>query len=197
MEYLNKREYELTDLDLLRGFKKSGIHYGFSHFSPLWFKFVIERYNIKHCYDMFGGWGHRLMASQSLDHYIYNDISTRTHNGVNEMIEFFKIKNCTIYNNDAISFQPKEFFDWVVMSPPYDNIEKYDIVVSDFANLVKCSCNLVKNKNICLFIREDFYHLYADCLGECTEMFVINNKHSHFGKKKKKEILYIWLNDTN
>ena len=39
--YLNKREDQLTDREILRGFKISGIHYGFSHFNPFWIKAFI------------------------------------------------------------------------------------------------------------------------------------------------------------
>ena len=46
-KYLNKTYENISDIELLRGFKISGIHQGFSHFSPLWIKAFIEEFNIK------------------------------------------------------------------------------------------------------------------------------------------------------
>ena len=40
-KYLDKKEWELTPNDLLTGFKKSGIYYGYSHFNPLWTNWFV------------------------------------------------------------------------------------------------------------------------------------------------------------
>lgn len=51
MKFLNKKEFELTANDIISGFKRSGIYYGYSHFNPLLFKWFIRQYDIKTCYD--------------------------------------------------------------------------------------------------------------------------------------------------
>ena len=76
MKYLNKNYDQLTVEDILYGFKRSGLYYGYSHFNPLTFKWFINNYNCKICFDPCGGWGHRLLGSNNLDLYIYNDLST-------------------------------------------------------------------------------------------------------------------------
>lgn len=125
MQYLNKEEYDLTDQEILRGFKISGIHYGFSHFNPLILKYFIQKYNIQSIYDPCAGWGHRLLGS---DDYIYfgNDIDKRTTNGLNQIINDFNLKNKFITNFNAIEFVPKNNYDAVFTCPPYYNLEKYN-----------------------------------------------------------------------
>ena len=70
---------------LLRGFKISGIHYGYSHFNPLIIKKFLEDTNAKICYDPCGGWGHRILGSMNIDKYIEN---AKTDTEVKEAKEF-------------------------------------------------------------------------------------------------------------
>jgi hypothetical protein len=107
--YLNKDTF--TVFELLTGFKIAGIHYGYSHFNPLWFKWFIEKYNVTTCYDPCGGWGHRLLGGLNLKRYIYNDLSTTTYNNINNIINYFGITNTVTYNNDACNFIPNEEFE--------------------------------------------------------------------------------------
>ena len=93
VKYLNKPVSELTHSDILNGFKRSGIYYGYSHFNPLWFKWFIQKYNIKTCYDPTGGWGDRVLGGLDLDLYVYNDLSKHTKEHVDEIVKFFHIKN--------------------------------------------------------------------------------------------------------
>ncbi len=123
--FLDKEENELTDKEILRGFKISGIYYGFSHFSPFWIKAFIEKYNIKSIYDPCGGWGHRLLGAYNIK-YIYNDINIKTFNGVNNIIRDFNIQNKITYNNDSSLFTPEEDYECVFTCPPYYNTEVYE-----------------------------------------------------------------------
>ena len=47
MKYLNKNYDQLNVEDILYGFKRSGLYYGYSHFNPLTFKWFINNYNCK------------------------------------------------------------------------------------------------------------------------------------------------------
>lgn len=122
--YINKDEYTLTHKEVLRGFKISAFYKGFSHFSPLWIKKIIEDYQIKSIYDPCGGWGHRLLGSGDIL-YIYNDWDTRSYNGVVQMAKDLKLKNKIFYNNNCTQFTPKEDYECVFTCPPYYNIEIY------------------------------------------------------------------------
>jgi hypothetical protein len=127
IKYLNKKEYELTDKELLRGFKISGIHYGFSHFSSFWIKAFIKEFNINSVYDFCGGWGHRLLGAMNID-YIYNDIDKRTYNNCKKIFNDFDFlnKNKIFYNEDCSEFIPKEVYDAVLTCPPYYTTEIYN-----------------------------------------------------------------------
>lgn len=126
-KYIGKDPSELNDREILRAFKISGIHYGFSHFSPFWIKEFIEEYGIKSLYDPCGGWGHRLLGSWDIE-YIYNDIDKRTVDGVKKIYEEHrneKTKKKVFFNKDASEFSPKEEYEAVFTCPPYFNLEEY------------------------------------------------------------------------
>lgn len=128
-KYLNKKRSDLTDKEILRGFKISGIHIGFSHFNWQWINAFIEEFDIKSIYDPCGGWGHRLLGSLKIK-YIYNDLDIRTLCNVKALYKFccslLKIKEKNIfYNEDASKFIPKEKYDAVFTCPPYFNKEQY------------------------------------------------------------------------
>ena len=57
MKYLEKKECDLTPMDIILGFKRSGVYYGYSHFNPIWTKWFVDRYNIRNICDPCGGWG--------------------------------------------------------------------------------------------------------------------------------------------
>lgn len=124
--YLSKPIEKLTEKELLRGFKISGLHNSYSHYCPLWIKAFIEEFKIKSIYDFCGGWGHRLLGSLSLDKYIYNDFSKKTYDGINNIIRDFNITNTITYNKDSSSFTPEENYECVFTCPPYYKTEVYN-----------------------------------------------------------------------
>lgn len=126
-KYLGKPRSKLTNQEILRGFKISGIHYGYSHFNPLWEKYFIDKYNIHSIYDPCGGWGHRLLGAWNID-YIYNDSDKRSVQGARNIWSFFKGNNKSIkifFNKDAGSFTPGLYYDAVFTCPPYFDKETY------------------------------------------------------------------------
>jgi len=133
LKYLGKPLEELSVDDILTGFKKSGIYYGYSHFNPMWFKWFVSKYSVSSCYDPCGGWGHRLLGSNGLKRYIYNDMSKTTKENVDRMISYFKIENAITYCNDARTFSPEEDFESMFTCPPYFNVEHYEC--GDFADI--------------------------------------------------------------
>jgi len=127
-KYLSKSRNELTVRELLRGFKISKLFHGFSHFSPFWIKYFVEKYNISSIYDPCGGWGHRLLGALNCN-YIYNDLDSRTYNGVKDIWgiakKFSKNSNKYFYNEDAALLTPFEQYESIFTCPPYYNLEKY------------------------------------------------------------------------
>ncbi len=206
-KFLNKKINEITDYELLRGFKISGRYYGFSQHSPFWIKKFIEDYNIKSIYDPCGGWGHRLLGAQSIS-YIYNDSDTRSYEGIKNIIKDFDIKDKIVYNNDCAKFTPNEEYECVFTCPPYFNIEKYNNKIFEngyiewlntfWYNTIRCSlkesvryfCFIINErykkdmKNICL--KEEFMLQYVE------EIKLGNNKRSLYSKEKNWEYLVIF-----
>jgi len=104
------------------------------------------------------------------------------------------IKNIVTYNNDAKINKPIEQYDSVFISPPYDNLEKYDIAVDSYDSLISDTLNVTLHssvKFIGVVVREDFIKPFVSVLGYYTSSHILNNKNSHFGKTKI-EKLFIW-----
>lgn len=139
LKYLGKDKEDLTDAEILRAFKISGIHIGYSHYSPLWLKAFIEEFKPIGIYDPCGGWGHRLIGAltSDIETYIYNDIWTKSYVGALQIDDFVRKTIPTnvetwFYNQDAAFFTPTEEYDTVFTCPPYYNTELYS---SAFASL--------------------------------------------------------------
>lgn len=170
IKYLGKKPEELTTYDILSGFKKSAMHYGYSGFNPQlckWFyEYVTNTTNLKMdnilCYDPTGGWGHRLLGSTNIGAYIYNDLSTDIYNNVNNMIEVFDMPDMITYNNDAADFIPNEKFNVMFTCPPYYNLEHYPCgdfkSMDEYNTLIESLFNVFLNTDCKVFgmvIRED------------------------------------------
>lgn len=203
IKYLGKTEEELTNNDILTGFKKSAIYYGYSHFNPLWFKWFIEKYDCKRCYDPCGGWGHRLLGAQDLELYIYNDLSYHTACNVQNIANYFNMTNVEFFNEDCRECTPWTLFNYdsIFTCPPYYNLEHYEC--GDFENIEDFYGILDvldiqftmydKCKVMGIVLREDLLPQYHQ---DYTEKFELNvHKAEHILKnttKKNKEYLYVW-----
>lgn len=201
VKYLFKQAKDLTDAELLRGFKISGIAgNGYSHFSPLWTKYFAEKYNLKYVADPFGGWGHHMIGFAAAEcNYIYNDLSHATVEGVRKINDFLGTQYQIIEGN-ALDFIIPFECDGVFMCPPYYNLERYEC--GDFNSIeeynqlmlkVFDNCKESNVKVIGIIIREDFEYLLKQGLGEWTSKEEVNIGLSHFNKKGKvKEYLYCY-----
>ncbi len=137
ISYLHKSESELTDLDILRGFTISGIHKGFSSFSPMVIKNFIKDYTISSIYDPCGGWGHRLLGAWNVE-YWYNDFNSELVDAIRKVFCYYDNGSAKKYFscNDASTFIPNRTFDAVFTCPPYYDTEDYDFE-GDSKNLVQ------------------------------------------------------------
>lgn len=198
MHYLGKKPDELTTNDILTGFKKSGIHYGYSGFNPLLAKWFFEQYNCKVCYDPCGGWGHRMLGAVELEKYIYNDLSYSTAKNVSLLKNDYDFFNTEIYCEDARTFMPNEDYDCMFTCPPYYNTEHYECgdfesegVFIEFMDLLfekyltKDSCRVFG-----LVIREDLLYSHTDF---SEKIAIHNSKRTHLNEHKKyDEYLYVY-----
>lgn len=196
-KYLNKKEWELIPNDLLTGFKKSGLYYGYSHFNPLWTNWFVNRYQVKTVYDPCGGWGHHMLGMLSCDKIIYNDINRKVVENVCLMKSYFSIDNLEVHCDDAQIYLP-EPVDAFFMCPPYFNVEDYGNEfksLEEYEKFLKRIFKIWHNNSASVFgliIREDFVSLIDD---KPVESFALNYGKSHFAKindKKNSEYFYIF-----
>ena len=212
-KYLFKDVEFLSPQEVLRGFRISGLHKGFSHFSPLWFKYFIEKYQIKSVYDPCGGWGQRLLGAHDLDMYIYNDLDPRTVEGCQNINEDFlplgDENKAIFYNEPAESFTPLEVYDAVFTCPPYFNKESYmgksfkDL--GDFTNwfysVAKYSSDNFSTELIGIVMSDSYGSLikipYIQNGYDLVEESHIYSAKDHFSlgketKNKTREVLYVF-----
>jgi hypothetical protein len=165
MKYIGKGFGELTDREILRAFKISGIHVGNSFHSPFWIKQFIEDYKVKSIYDPCGGWGHRLLGAHNIS-YIYNDINPVTYSNCIDMANYLNINYKYFYNKDSANFIPIENYEAIFTCPPYHNIEKYSEYGSenlDYSQFLEWWHQTVKhslNKDSCRYFAFIINHKY-------------------------------------
>lgn len=203
----NRRKYLLketfSDRELLRGFKISGIHIGYSHFSPLWIKEFINQFDIKSLYDPCGGWGHRLVGAAATNvRYIYNDKWHKTYQGAMRIQNFLGTDHI-LYNKDCINFTPVENYDAIFTCPPYFNVEVYEDsypTLSDYRAFISSMLEFAIKDSV-NHIGIVINHTYGDIISEhMTGNFIEIERHSlgstsmvnHFNHKtsaKKEELI--------
>jgi hypothetical protein len=222
--YLNRKKYtnkgygELTQEEIMRGFKISGIYFGNSFHSPFYIKQFIKDYNIKTIYDPCGGWGHRMLGAKSNDtYYIYNDINSITKENCEELSKYLEFNNIEFYSNDCSTFQPITNYEAIFTCPPYHSTEYYsnegaeNLSYKDFLTwwdkTIKISC---VQKESCKLFAFVINHVYKEpmkqiCLDnglvlEKEIVLGISSCYSHFNhvanKVVKNEQLLIFKKAT-
>lgn len=196
LKYLGKSENELTVDDILTGFKKSGIYYGYSHFNPAWTNWFVHKYGIKRIYDPCGGWGHHLLGMLDCDKIIYNDFSEKTVDKVRMMKDYFRIDNLDVHYGDACEYAPEDVDAWF-MCPPYFNVEDYECGgfkdIDEYRDFLEKIFEMWRNSSANLFgviLRDDLKELIKE---EPFEVYELNVKSSHLtGDKRFSEKFYMF-----
>ena len=203
-KYLYKNSF--NHRELLRGFKISGLHIGYSHFSPLWIKKFIEDFNITSIYDPCGGWGHRLVGATAANiSYTYNDKWKQSYEGAKNIAHLIN-SSARIYNNDCTNFTPVEDYTCVFTCPPYYNVELYSDTgfktIEEYklfiTNLFKCSIK-PSVTTIGIVINNTFKDIIHECIPNNytfkAEITLGSTKSiSHFNKSNstKSELLLVF-----
>lgn len=199
IKYLYKEENEISSLQILTGFKKSGIYYGYSHFNPEWTTWFVKEYNIKTIYDPCGGWGHHMLGMLSCDKIIYNDINEETCNNVRSIKNYFNIDNLYIHCGDGRTYIPEDV-DAFFMCPPYYNLEIYSDEskfnnTEEYKQFISDIFSVWDKNQAKLFgiiIRDDFEQYFDKKWAKKIEIL---NKNTHlFKERKNKEFFYIFEN---
>lgn len=125
-KFLNKTPYELSDMEILRGFTISGIRKGYTVFDASLMQRVIKDYDIKSVYDPCAGWGERMLCCYYNDvSYVGIDINEKLRNGHDEMIKAYNMNHQSIIYSDSGSYALDKTYDAVITCPPYHNMEIY------------------------------------------------------------------------
>lgn len=194
-KYLNKLPHELTDRMLLRAFRISGLHMGYTSFNSALMRQVIEKYSVKSVYDPCAGWGERMMTCGKLGvKYEGCDINSELFEGYKKLCELIDGFKPVLHNNDSANQLVTGDADAVVTCPPYKNIEVYsdngaeNLSDDDFAawwgEVVKnCSYSnakvfAVQTNQACRSVFEDALVAHGWQLKE--ELLFDNNQKSHF-----------------
>lgn len=194
-KYLNKLPHELTDRMLLRAFRISGLHMGYTSFNSALMRQVIEKYNIKSVYDPCAGWGERMMTCGKLGvSYEGCDINSELFAGYEKLVKLIDGFKPVLHNNDSANQLVTGDADAVITCPPYKNIEVYsengaeNLSDEDFAawwgDVVK-NCSYSNAKVFAVQTNQACRKVFADALEEQgwelkEELLFDNNQKSHF-----------------
>lgn len=203
-KYINKDATNLTDREILRAFKITGIHIGNSFHSPFYIQQFIKDYNIKSIYDCTGGWGHRLLGAYNIS-YIYNDINPITNINCRKICDYFKLKDKYFYCEDSAYFTPREHYEAVFTCPPYFNIEHYseygaeNLSYNDFLNWWKNTIIYsFINKNGCKYFCFIINHtLKEDMINVGISLGLSKIQEIPLGKQQYSHLNYDKINNGN
>lgn len=194
-KYLNKLPHELTDRMLLRSFRISGLHMGYTSFNSTLMRQVIEKYNVKSVYDPCAGWGERMMTCGKLGvSYEGCDINSELFTGYKKLYELIDGFKPVLHNNDSANQLVTGDADAIITCPPYKGIEVYsdngaeNLSDEDFAawwgEVVK-NCSYSNAKVFAVQTNQACRGVFKDALEaqgwEFKEELVFdNNQKSHF-----------------
>lgn len=194
-KYLNKLPHELTDRMLLRSFRISGLHMGYTSFNSSLMRQVIEKYNVKSVYDPCAGWGERMMTCGKLGvSYEGCDINSELFDGYKKLYGLIDGFKPVLHNNDSVNQLVTGDADAIITCPPYKGIEVYsengaeNLSDEDFAawwGEVAKNCSYsnakvfaVQTNQACRSVFEDALVAQGWQLKE--ELVFDNNQKSHF-----------------
>ena len=194
-KYLNKLPHELTDRMLLRAFRISGLHMGYTSFNSALMRQVIEKYNVKSVYDPCAGWGERMMTCGKLGvSYEGCDINSELFEGYEKLAKMIDGFKPVLHNNDSVNQLVTGDADAIITCPPYKGIEVYsdngaeNLSDEDFAawwsEVVK-NCSYGKAKVFAVQTNQACRKVFEDALVEQgwtfkEELVFDNNQKSHF-----------------
>lgn len=194
-KYLNKLPHELTDRMLLRSFRISGLHMGYTSFNSSLMRQVIDKYNVKSIYDPCSGWGERMMTCGKLGvKYEGCDINSELFEGYKKLYELIDGFKPLLHNNDSANQLVTGDADAIITCPPYKGIEVYsdngaeNLSDEDFAawwgEVVK-NCSYSKAKVFAVQTNQACRSVFMDALVAQgwqfkEELVFDNNQKSHF-----------------
>lgn len=200
-QYLGKLPNELSDVEILNGFRISGMLRGYTRFDVGLMDQVVKKYDIQLVYDPCAGWGERMLYSyyHGLSYYGM-DINEKLASGYQFMMDVFDVQDQHIcFGDSALVDMPGcNLVDAVVTCPPYGSIEIYSDVGAERLShnafrgwwhcVVERSLKL-KPKYFCFQINQAWKSELSEIVMKygfvlLEELTFSDHKSSHFTRKK-------------
>lgn len=127
MRYANRMPLEITDHQILSGFKIAGIVPSYSRFDNTLMQMAIECYGITSVYDPCAGWGERMLTCAALGiPYVGVDVNERLRDGYARMERDYGLTDQRVVIADAATVDLTGVAaDAVITCPPYGDTELY------------------------------------------------------------------------
>lgn len=125
--YLGKLPDELTDNELLRGMRISGLVRGYTAFDNSGMVTLIDRYGVSSVFDPCAGWGERLATCAGHGvRYLGVDVNEAVVRGHQDMVACYGLTDQTTMVAHAEQFDARGMtHDMVFTCPPYGSVEIY------------------------------------------------------------------------
>jgi hypothetical protein len=212
--YKSLKEYSKNDnmTQTMLDYKYGQLYWGLNVaiFKPIIAKHIYCMFKPSSILDFTMGWGGRMIGACSLDipNYIGIDLNKDLKKPITDMAKFVapytqtKIK---LFFKDALSVDySKLYYDFVLTSPPYYNIEQYKynekLSKEEWNNnfyipiITKTYKHLQKNGVYCLNIPLDVYEVVKKILGKSDKK--IKMWKSKRTKTVTEEWIYIWYKSS-
>ena len=198
-KYIGKLPDELTDLEILRAFKISGLYKGYSVFDVTAMNQILNDYDIKKVFDPCAGWGERMLCCYTNNvSYLGIDINGGMISGYNSLIGDLNIEQQKFINSDISLYEINEKYDAFITCPPYGDIEIYtdkgaeNLLEEDFLLWWRKLVQKAVDSNVqyfCFQINQLWKNRLADIVLESGFCFIdeieLVKMSSHFNKKSR------------
>lgn len=198
--YLGKNPKQLSDLEIMRGFKIAGILRGYTVFNTKGMSEVLGKYNVKSVYDPCAGWGERMLCCIYHDvQYTGTDINAKLMDGYNQMMSQYDVhKICAIKCADSSTVDLSNVSaDTIFTCPPYHDVEIYstdgaeNLSYKDFLvwwdNVVKNSLNANPERFVFQInqkYKQDMLDIVLNNGFTLQEELALKKQSSHFTREK-------------
>ena len=202
-----KRDRKITPFNMYQAFSANTNHVSF--FKPTTAKFIYKYYNATNVLDFTAGWGGRMLGAHSLNiSYTGIDSNKNMKKGYDEMIMMLSNDKLNMIWDNCLNVDLSTIdFDFVLTSPPYLNLEQYEMMElfkdqSDFYNnflikmLDRCFKHIKNHGWICINMSIKMYNGLTNTYGykECIEKHILP-KSVNQQNPNKKEYIYCWKVD--
>ena len=199
-----KRKGEITPINMFETYRANKNSVSFFKASTA--KYIYKHYKAKSVLDFTAGWGGRMLGAYSLDiKYTGIDTNMKLKKGYDDMMKKLNDNKLKMIWKSCLKVDLSKIdFDLVLTSPPYINLEVYEMMnlfkdKDDFYNnfliimLDRCSKHISNNGWICINMSIEMYNDLTNVYKykKCNERHILPNA-TNQKNPDKKEYIYCW-----